>query len=102
VQFLTSADGQLAAFEAEGNLPSNPTLYDTPELQEATNEYFSDAPVGQLFVAGASQLQPVYLGAKNQVVRDAVENVLRGVEAGDLSPDDGWQDAIEAAEQAAA
>ncbi len=102
VQFLTSADGQLAAFEAEGNLPSNPTLYDTPELQEATNEYFSEAPVGQLFVAGASQLQPVYLGAKNQVVRDAVENVLRGVEAGDVSPDDGWNDAIEAAEQAAA
>jgi cellobiose transport system substrate-binding protein len=102
VQFLTSADGQLAAFEAEGNLPSNPTLYDTPELQEGTNEYFSEAPVGQLFVAGASQLQPVYLGAKNQVVRDAVENVLRGVEAGDLSPEDGWNDAVEAAEQAAA
>jgi cellobiose transport system substrate-binding protein len=102
VQFLTNADGQLAAFEAEGNLPSNPTLYETSELQAATNEYFSDAPVGQLFVAGASQLEPVYLGAKNQVVRDAVENVLRGVEAGDLSPEDGWQDAIEAAEQAAA
>ena len=101
VQFLTSADGQLAAFEAEGNLPSNPTLYDSPELSQAVNEYFSDAPVGQLFVAGASQLQPVYLGAKNQVVRDAVENVLRGVEAGDLSPEDGWQQALDAAEQAA-
>jgi cellobiose transport system substrate-binding protein len=102
VEFLTSADGQLAAFEAEGNLPSNPTLHDTSELQEATNEYFSDAPVGQLFVAGASQLQPVYLGAKNQVVRDAVENVLRGVEDGSASPDEGWQQAIEAATQAAA
>jgi cellobiose transport system substrate-binding protein len=102
VEFLTSADGQLAAFNAEGNLPSNPTLYETSELQSATNEYFSDAPVGQLFVAGASQLKPVYLGAKNQVVRDAVENVLRGVEAGDVSPDEGWQNAIDAAEQAAA
>jgi cellobiose transport system substrate-binding protein len=102
IEFLTSADGQLAAFEAEGNLPSNPTLYDTEELQAATNEYFSDAPVGQLLVAGASELQPVYLGAKNQVVRDAVENVLRGVEGGEISPDEGWQQAIEAAEQAAA
>jgi cellobiose transport system substrate-binding protein len=102
VQFLTSAEGQLAAFEAEGNLPSNPTLYDTPELQAATNEYFNDAPVGQLFVAGARQLQPVYLGAKNQVVRDAVENVLRGVEGGSVTPDEGWRQAIEAADQAAA
>ncbi|WP_448624785.1 ABC transporter substrate-binding protein [Geodermatophilus sp. URMC 64] len=101
VEFLTSADGQLAAFEAEGNLPSNPTLYQRPELQNATNEYFNDAPVGQLFVAGASQLQPVYLGAKNQVVRDAVENVLRGVESGEASPDEGWQQAIDAAQQAA-
>lgn len=102
VQFLTSADGQMAAFKAEGNLPSNPTLYDTPELKDATNEYFSDAPVGQLFVAGARQLKPVYLGAKNQVVRDAVENVLRGVESGSASPDEGWRQAIDAAKQAAA
>jgi cellobiose transport system substrate-binding protein len=101
VQFLTNADGQLAAFEAEGNLPSNPTLYDRPEVQSRTNEYFSDAPVGQLFVAGAAQLEPVYLGAKNQVVRDAVENVLRGVEGGELSPDEGWAEANEAAAQAA-
>ena len=32
-QFLTSADGQLAAFEAVGNLPSNPTLYEDPARQ---------------------------------------------------------------------
>jgi cellobiose transport system substrate-binding protein len=102
VEFLTSADGQLAAFQAEGNLPSNPTLYDTPELKDASNEYFSDAPVGQLFVAGAQQLKPVYLGAKNQVVRDAVENVLRGVENGSATPEEGWQQAIDAATQAAA
>jgi cellobiose transport system substrate-binding protein len=101
VEFLTSADGQMAAFQAEGNLPSNPTLYDTPELGEAANEYFSEAPVGELFVAGASELQPVYLGAKNQVVRDAVENVLRSVEAGNVTPDEGWQQALDAAEQAA-
>ena len=35
VDFLTSADGQLAAFEAVGNLPSNPTLYDDPALKDA-------------------------------------------------------------------
>ena len=83
--FLTSADGQLAAFKAVGNLPSNPTLYDDPELKNATNEYFNDAPVGQIFVAGASSLKPVYLGAKNQPVRDAVENALRSVENGQKS-----------------
>jgi cellobiose transport system substrate-binding protein len=101
VEFLSSADGQMAAFQAEGNLPSNPTLYDSPDLAEATNEYFSEAPLGELFVAGAQDLKPVYLGAKNQVVRDAVENVLRSVEAGNASSEEGWQQAIDAAEQSA-
>ena len=75
----------MAAFKAVGNLPSNPTLYDEPALKDATNEYFNDAPVGQLFVAGATSLKPVYLGAKNQPVRDAVENALRSVENGQRS-----------------
>ena len=101
VDFLTSGDGQLAAFEATGNLPSNPTLYDTPELKDAVNEYFSDAPVGQLFVAGAASLEPVYLGSKNRPVRDAVENAMRSVENGEKSADDGWATAVSDAEAAA-
>ena len=70
--FLSSAEGQLAAFEEVGNLPSNPTLYDDPALAKATNAYFSDAPVGEIFVAGARDLEPLFLGAKNQPLRDAV------------------------------
>jgi cellobiose transport system substrate-binding protein len=99
--FLSSADGQLSAFEAVGNLPSNPTLYDAPELKNATNDYFNGAPVGQIFVAGASSLKPVYLGAQNQPVRDAVENALRSVENGQKSSDEGWDAAVKDAEAAA-
>ena len=47
-----------------------------PALKDAKNDYFNNAPVGELFVAGAANLKPVYLGAKNQPVRDAVENAL--------------------------
>ncbi len=99
--FLTSADGQLSAFESVGNLPSNPTLYEDAAVKDKTNEYFSDAPTGQLFVAGASSLEPVYLGAKNQPVRDAVENALRSVESGEKSSDEGWSTAVEDAQAAA-
>lgn len=99
VKFLTSADGQLSAFDAVGNLPSNPTLYDEQAVADKTNEYFSDAPVGQIFVAGAQNLKPVYLGKDNQPVRDAVENALRSVESGDVSPEDGWSAAVEDAQK---
>ncbi len=98
---LSSADGQMSAFNAVGNLPSNPTLYETPELKGAVNDYFSGAPVGEIFVAGAKNLTPVYLGAKNQPVRDAVENALRSVENGQKSSDEGWAAAVSDATAAA-
>ena len=100
-KFLTSGSSQLAAFKAVGNLPSNPTLYTDPALKDATNEYFNNAPVGELFVAGAANLKPVFLGAKNQPVRDAVENAMRSVEGGQRSAADGWKEAVSGAQKAA-
>ncbi|AWB92725.1 ABC transporter substrate-binding protein [Aeromicrobium chenweiae] len=101
IKFLSSKTGQLGAFKSEGRLPSLPALYDTPELKDAKNDYFNNAPTGQLFVAGAKNLQPVYLGAKNVPVRDAFENVLRSVENGQRSASDGWGEAVKAAQKAA-
>ncbi len=101
VEYLSGEEGQMLAYEAAGRLPSLPALYDDPALTEDTNEYFSDAPTGQLFVAGARNLEPVYLGAKNVPVRDAVENALRSVENGQRSADKGWSTAVADAEKAA-
>jgi len=92
-KFLSSPQGQLTAFEAEGNLPSAPALYDDPALVDKTNAFFSNAPVGQIFAAGAKNLRPVYLGAKNQPVRDAVENALRSFEQGQTNADKAWSNA---------
>jgi cellobiose transport system substrate-binding protein len=100
-KFLTDAQGQLAAFKAVGNLPSNPKLYGEPALKDAKNAYFNGAPAGQLFAAGAQSLKPCYLGAKNQPVRDAVENALRAVENGQRDPSSGWAEAVKAATKAA-
>ena len=100
-KFLTTGESQLAAFKAAGNLPSNPKLYTEAALKDAKNDYFNNAPVGELFVAGAANLKPVYLGAKNQPVRDAVENALRAVEGGQRTEAAGWTEAIASAKKAA-
>lgn len=92
-KFLTSAESQVAAFEALGNLPSSPQALSNPAVLEATNDYFSDAPTGQIFAAGAQDLQPVYLGPQNQAVRTEFENALRAVEQGELTPDEAWEQA---------
>ncbi len=50
---------------------------------------------------GARDLQPAFLGAKNQPVRDAVENALRSVESGQRSSEEGWAAALKDGETAA-
>ncbi|TCB99107.1 extracellular solute-binding protein [Micromonospora zingiberis] len=102
VKFLTSPQGHIGAFKAKGPLPSSPQALDDPAITEASNAYFSDAPVGKIFGTGAKTLKPVYMGPKNQAVRTEVENAVRTVELGQRSPDQGWQDAVNNAKKAAA
>ncbi|GAB3932430.1 ABC transporter substrate-binding protein [Micromonospora vulcania] len=100
-KFLTSPQGQIGAFKAKGNLPSSPQALDEPAVKDAKNAYFSDAPVGQIFGAGARSLRPVYMGPKNQAVRTEVETAVRTVELGQRSAADGWSDAVSKAKAAA-
>jgi cellobiose transport system substrate-binding protein len=94
VKFLTSPEGQLAAFKSKNNLPSSPQALDDPVLTGSTNAYFSGAPAGKIFGTGAKQLKPVYLGPKNQVIRDALENTLVALGQGQLTPQQAWAKAI--------
>ncbi|GAB3239532.1 ABC transporter substrate-binding protein [Kineosporia babensis] len=100
-KFLTSPEGQMSAFGEAGALPSSPKNFDNPELKDFKNEYFSDAPIGEIFIDGVRDLKPVYLGEKNQAVRDAIENDLRSVEQGQRTADEAWQQAIASAKAAA-
>jgi cellobiose transport system substrate-binding protein len=99
-QFLTSPAGQIAAWKAKGNLPSSPQAQADDSVKNATNDYFNNAPVGKIFATGAASLKPVYLGPKNQAVRDQVENAIRSVEQGKRSADQAWQDAVDNAKKA--
>ena len=85
--------GQTAAFKSKGNLPSSPSALSDPAVTAAINEYFSNAPTGEIFAAGAPELKPVYLGPKNRPVRTAVENALRAVEQGQVAAE-AWNAAL--------
>jgi cellobiose transport system substrate-binding protein len=101
-KFLSSPSSQLVAFKTAGNFPSSPQDHASTELTSDTNAYFSDAPVGEIFAKGAASLKPVFLGGKNQVVRDALENDLRAVEQGQLSSAEDWARAVKDAKAAGA
>ena len=93
-KYLTSPESQIEAFNAVGALPSSAKALDDPAVRGKKNEYFNDAPTGQIFAVGVRDLKPVYLGPKNQPVRDAVESALRSIEQGRASPDEAWEAAL--------
>jgi len=100
-KFLTNPESQLAAYLAANTFPSSTKYYKDEAITNRTDDYFNDAPVGRIFGDGAAQVKPVYLGPKNQNVRQEVENVLLAVGQGRLQPDEAWQRAVEVAESAA-
>lgn len=100
-KFLTSPEGQVAAFKAKKTFPSSPAAMRDPAVQDLVSEYFNNAPLGQIFSTGAQALKPLCLGPKHQPVREDVDDALRAVEQGKLSPDAAWRKAIEDARKAA-
>jgi cellobiose transport system substrate-binding protein len=101
VKFLTSPQGQVGAFKVANNLPSSPQALNDAAVKAFANPYFNDAPVGQIYGPAATSLKPVYLGADNQEVRQAVEADLRAIAQGKLSAGSGWTKAVSDAKKAA-
>ncbi|RSN56821.1 MULTISPECIES: ABC transporter substrate-binding protein [Actinomadura] len=100
-KFLTSPEGQIGAFKAANVFPSSPQAAKDPAVADAKDPYFNDAPVGQIFGEMVAQAKPVYLGPKNEDVRQAVENVLISVGQGKVPAGEAWSKSVEEAEKSA-
>ncbi|TNY38014.1 ABC transporter substrate-binding protein [Thermomonospora catenispora] len=101
VKFLTSPQSQIAAFKARNNLPSSPQALDDPAVKSFRNEYFNNAPVGEIYASGAKALKPLYLGENTNPVNQRFEDALLAVEQGKLTPDAAWSKALGDAEREA-
>lgn len=93
-KYLTTPDAQLAVYKAIGNFPSDTSVWQQPDFTSYTNPYFNNAPTSVIFSKSAQNLHPVYLGAQNQPVRNAVEDALRSVEQKKRTADQAWADAV--------
>ncbi|MBW8482276.1 ABC transporter substrate-binding protein [Actinomadura parmotrematis] len=100
-KFLTSPQGQVGAFKDKDTFPSSTVAEKDPAVTGATSAYFNNAPTGKIFGDMAAQVKPVYLGPKNEDVRQAVENVLIAVGQGKIPADQAWAKAVDAAKKAA-
>jgi cellobiose transport system substrate-binding protein len=78
--WLTAPEQQIAAFEAKGTFPSQVEALASDQLAGMTNEFFDDAPTGQIMASRAEAVTvapfkgPNYF-AIHQLVSDAITRV---------------------------
>jgi cellobiose transport system substrate-binding protein len=91
-EFLTNAQGQVAAFKKSGPLPTNLTALADPAFTGYTNAYFNNAPTGKIFGESVKNIKPVHLGPRHAAVKErAFEGALNALQSGQLNKDQAWQ-----------
>ncbi|APU13419.1 MULTISPECIES: extracellular solute-binding protein [Actinoalloteichus] len=98
-EWLTAPEQQKTLFLEKGILPSQPEVYHDPEVLGDVNEYFNEAPVGEIFASSADSLQPNYRGTQDFSVRSRFQEALGRVEEGVQSADEAFADAVEQSER---
>ncbi|WP_100445026.1 extracellular solute-binding protein [Glycomyces xiaoerkulensis] len=86
--WLTEPEQQVKVFEDVGAFPS--TLEGAEQVADSTNEYFNDAPVGQIIADSVAAMEPLVYSQYHHAVKGAVEDVLNGVVDGTYTSDEAW------------
>lgn len=89
--WLTSPETQIKAFVNAGTFPSQPETYGSADLTGFTNEYFNDAPSGEIGIdrAEAVSIEP-FKGPKYFPIHDALNQAVTRVFDGIDSPESSW------------
>lgn len=89
--WLTAPEQQIKAFENAGTFPSQVEALQSDTLLSSTNEYFNNAPVGQIFTdrANAVTVAP-FKGQYYFQINDAMQQALTRVEDGTQDAKTSW------------
>ena len=90
--WLTAPEQQVKAFANAGTFPSQVEAYSDEALTGATNEFFNNAPTGEILINRAKAVDPVppFKGPKYFQINDAAQQALTRVEEGQQTIDESW------------
>ena len=97
-EWLTAPEQQVRMFTDSQHFPSSQEAAENPEVASATSEYFSGAPIGQLFGESAATLQFTPISPFDTQIQEAFTNALNTVGTG-TPPDDAFQAALDQIQQ---
>jgi cellobiose transport system substrate-binding protein len=97
--WLTAPEQQTKFFESAGTFPSQIEAQESEAVQSATNPFFNDAPVGEIFSTRAQTIDSApFKGANYFAIRDEVTNALNRVDVTkSQDADKAWDEAVEKA-----
>ncbi|MFS8202544.1 ABC transporter substrate-binding protein [Streptomyces sp. CWNU-52B] len=90
-KWLTAPEQQAKVFAKQASFPSTPSAYSTLKPQAATEAFFSDAPITQIFSDSAKTIPTQIFGVKDQPIGTAITDIgILQVEQKGKTPDQGW------------
>ncbi|GAA5141721.1 extracellular solute-binding protein [Nocardioides marinquilinus] len=91
IEWITAPEQQLQVFASQGNFPSQVAALDSPDLLSASDEYFNDAPVGEIYSnrAEAIDVQP-YQGPLYSDILGKFQAAVDRVDEGSATPEESW------------
>jgi cellobiose transport system substrate-binding protein len=99
-RWLTAPEQEKRLFLSDGILPSEPPVYQDPQVVAHTDPYFSNAPTGQLYAASADTLRPNYRGLHDADVRPEFGHALGRIEDKSQDVQQAWDEAVRAGRDA--
>ncbi|PVE16074.1 extracellular solute-binding protein, partial [Arthrobacter sp. Bz4] len=79
--WLTAPEQQIKAFNAKGTFPSQVEALESTDLLDATNEFFNDAPTGEILAERALAVDVTpFKGPKYFPINDAMQQALTRVD----------------------
>ena len=90
--WLTAPEQQVKAFQDKKTFPSQVDALTMPEVTEAVDPFFNDAPIGQILAdrAEAVTVQP-HKGPKYSDILQAFQAAVLRVDDGSQNPDESWE-----------
>jgi cellobiose transport system substrate-binding protein len=95
IKWLTAPEQQVKMWTSSQHFPSSSVAAEDDAIASATDPYFFDAPIGQIFAASAADLPIATLGPKDGVIKDTISAGLNRVDQQGEDPDESWQQTLD-------
>jgi cellobiose transport system substrate-binding protein len=93
IAWLTAPEQQERVFREVANFPSRTEALES--VSDATDPYFSDAPIGKIFSESAESAPVQTMGPNDGAIEEAIVQALLSVETTGASPEQAWSSAVD-------